>query len=473
MLRIVLILVLVAVLALAGWFFLARDNSAEPVVEATGTVAVMATPTVDPVVGAVLQFRPPGAPPATQQRGTTGIIGSGPSGPVMTPAADRTVAAYYTQASYKIATLMAMVSTRQAGAAPTVKPRAGSASRSGSASRASTTPRDVWLGTYYSGVKTSGTAVMVRRDGVIDMNWGGGAPAPGLPADGFAIKWQRLFTGDGGMYRLRAVTDDGFQVKLDGKVILNSWTEGAKDQSVDFGMAKRDHEIQIEYFENRGDARAKVWIERPSDPKFAEWKAEYYNNTSDLSGSPALTRNEKAPKITFGTKGPDPAINPGWFSARFTREIDFDKGTYEFQAKADDGVRVWVDGDLLINEWHGSDGKTVYEEIQTLNGEKDVRVEYYNSFDKGSLTVTWKKLTTDGDDATPRGTATLVLPTLTPTTISSPTVTRTPSRTAGPPSPSPSPTPVPSATDTEVPTAVPTDTETPMPTETETPTPTP
>jgi hypothetical protein len=334
----------------------------------------------------------------------------------------------------------------------------------------------VWLGSYFPGVKASGKAVMVRRDANIDMNWGGGAPAPGLPADSFSIKWQRLFTGDGGVYRIRAVTDDGVRVKLDGKIILNAFADGPKDTSVDFGMARRDHEITVEYFENRGDARARVWIERPSDPQFTDWKAEYYNNIT-LSGSPALTRNETSPKISFGNKGPDKSIDGGYFSARLTKRVEFKRGDYEFTVKADDGIRVWVDGNRIIDEWHGSDGKETYTEIETLNGKKDVRIEYYNSFDKGSFSVSWKLVKGTGDSGAthtpgPTDTGTPAPPSATvpsPTTAPTRTATLTP-----PPSDTPTATEVDTPTPTETP-EPPTDTpepptDTPEP-PTDTPTP--
>ena len=37
---------------------------------------------------------------------------------------------------------------------------------------------------------------------------------------------------------------------------------------------------------------------------------------------------------------------------RWTRTLYFHAGTYEFKATADDGVELYVDGVLIINQWH-------------------------------------------------------------------------------------------------------------------------
>ncbi|MEZ4638095.1 MAG: PA14 domain-containing protein [Caldilineaceae bacterium] len=50
---------------------------------------------------------------------------------------------------------------------------------------------------------------------------------------------------------------------------------------------------------------------------------------------------------------PVPGLVPvDQFSARFERTLNVTGGIYRFSVQADDGVRVWVGGELVIDEWH-------------------------------------------------------------------------------------------------------------------------
>lgn len=106
------------------------------------------------------------------------------------------------------------------------------------------------------------------------------------------------------------------------------------------------------------------------------WRATYFNNVQ-LEGSPALVADVANLNLNWGTSRPDPAITTDFFSARFERTIYFNPGFYRFIAATDDGIRVWLDGVLLFNEWHGASGQ-VYIIGRNLSGNHAVRVEYYN-----------------------------------------------------------------------------------------------
>ncbi|MCB0214974.1 MAG: SH3 domain-containing protein, partial [Anaerolineae bacterium] len=58
-----------------------------------------------------------------------------------------------------------------------------------------------------------------------------------------------------------------------------------------------------------------------------DWRGEYYNNPN-LSDSPTLVRNDGSVNFNWGTSSPDPAIPADNFSARWTRNLHFDEGTY-------------------------------------------------------------------------------------------------------------------------------------------------
>ena len=83
-----------------------------------------------------------------------------------------------------------------------------------------------------------------------------------------------------------------------------------------------------------------------SDPY---WQASYWNNIS-LSGTPA--REETVAHINFdwGYGSPHPTVATEGFSARWKRYIEVEAGAYRFSATGDDGIRVYVDDRLIINE---------------------------------------------------------------------------------------------------------------------------
>jgi parallel beta-helix repeat protein len=78
--------------------------------------------------------------------------------------------------------------------------------------------------------------------------------------------------------------------------------------------------------------------------------AEYFD-TPDLTGNP-LTRIDTAVNFDWGQGSPLPGIAPGTYSVRWSGQVlAFVSGTYTFYTTADDGVRLWVNGQLLINNW--------------------------------------------------------------------------------------------------------------------------
>ena len=97
---------------------------------------------------------------------------------------------------------------------------------------------------------------------------------------------------------------------------------------------------------------------------YPDWKGEYWNNTT-LSGSPVLTRNDTSINFEWGASGPGGAVPVDGFSARWTRSKSFDAGTYRFYTRTDDGVRVWIDGVLVIDKWI-TQGSTQYYVDRTM-----------------------------------------------------------------------------------------------------------
>lgn len=124
----------------------------------------------------------------------------------------------------------------------------------------------------------------------------------------------------------------------------------------------------------------------PPCPMITSWKGEYWNNRS-FSGSPSLCRNDVNLDFNWGTGGPGSGIPNDNFSARWTRTMYFNQGTYRFRLAGDDGIRLWIDGNLVIDQWKDQ-GHTEYPVERTLSaGNHEFKVEYYENGGDASVSL--------------------------------------------------------------------------------------
>jgi hypothetical protein len=79
------------------------------------------------------------------------------------------------------------------------------------------------LGTYYAST-TFDTPRVVRLDSVIDFNWHQGAPATGVPRDGFSVRWiGEVEAPASGLFTFHVRSDDGARLWVDGHRVVDDW----------------------------------------------------------------------------------------------------------------------------------------------------------------------------------------------------------------------------------------------------------
>ena len=254
---------------------------------------------------------------------------------------------------------------------------------------------DAWRGEYFTGRELQGAPVLVRNDTDLNFAWGNGAPSAVLPADGFSARWTRTLTFSGGTYRFYARSDDGVRAWLDGQLIIDQWRDGGSttffaERSLGSGL----HTLRVEYYENTGSASLQFWWERLAD--FPQWQGEYYPNAT-LSGDPSVVRNDLAVDFNWGRGTPVGGLPADNFSVRWTRTLSFDEGMYRLHALVDDGVRVYVDGNLVIDEWRDGSRREVTGDYRPGSGDHNVRIEYYAAGANASIHVWWERITTYPD----------------------------------------------------------------------------
>ena len=104
----------------------------------------------------------------------------------------------------------------------------------------------------------------------------------------------------------------------------------------------------------------------------------YYNNL-DATGTPVY-RVDSTVNFNWGTQGsPAPGISGTNWSASWQGQVLADyTGTYTFYGTADDGVRVWVNGQLLCDGWNCQAATTYSGTIDLQAGQSySIRMDYF------------------------------------------------------------------------------------------------
>jgi len=122
-----------------------------------------------------------------------------------------------------------------------------------------------------------------------------------------------------------------------------------------------------------------------SDPA---WHGEYWNN-KNLSGSPIMSREDTNINFDWGGGSPGGGVPADRFSVRWTRYIDVTPGTYTFSITSDDGIRVWIDGVLLLDEWYDHAVQTSTFTRYLGEGHHLIQVEYYENGGQAVAKVSW------------------------------------------------------------------------------------
>ncbi len=116
--------------------------------------------------------------------------------------------------------------------------------------------------------------------------------------------------------------------------------------------------------------------------------AQYFHN-SDFTGL-AETRVENI-SHNWGTGSPAAGVDADSFSIRWTGQVaPAYSETYTFQALSDEGVRVWVDGQLIIDDWTPHIRRYQQGTIALQAGQLyDIRVDYFEGTGAAQVELSW------------------------------------------------------------------------------------
>jgi len=113
------------------------------------------------------------------------------------------------------------------------------------------------------------------------------------------------------------------------------------------------------------------------------WIGEYFANR-DFAGPPAFVRQDNAIAFDWGTWGPGGGMPASNFTVKWTQTAWLNAGNYRFFATTDDGVRIYVDDQLVVDAWRVGPALSVFNDIYLGAGWHTIRVEY---FQEGGVAV--------------------------------------------------------------------------------------
>ncbi|MEO7715440.1 MAG: PA14 domain-containing protein [Capsulimonas sp.] len=130
---------------------------------------------------------------------------------------------------------------------------------------------------------------------------------------------------------------------------------------------------------------------------------QYYNDPPDsvyplvnpFKGTPVLSRVDPTVDFDWGNNSPNPIVNPDHFSAVWTGSVVAPYTDYfTFMTFTDDGVRLWVNGELITDQWVNQGASEIDSNfIELQGGQKyDIRMEYYEDGGSAAAHLGWYSL---------------------------------------------------------------------------------
>lgn len=130
--------------------------------------------------------------------------------------------------------------------------------------------------------------------------------------------------------------------------------------------------------------------QEPGNPTPHGVHAEYYRGTH--FGEKILSRAEPQINYQWANQTWAPEIDELNFSAKWHGKLHPPvSGTYRLIMRVDDGIRLWLGGKLLVDEWHSQSVTTYTRQVKLkAGGPYDLKIEYFNHHGPGAMQLFWE-----------------------------------------------------------------------------------
>ncbi|MEO5916906.1 MAG: DUF1800 family protein [Luteolibacter sp.] len=274
---------------------------------------------------------------------------------------------------------------------------------------------------------------VVRLTPLIDSTWLYGSPNGNnyVNVDNYSAVWDGMLSPPStGNYLFRLDADDKAQVSIDlndgngyQEILQNGWTSPATGGykisapiALQIPATQADrYPIRVKFVETTGSAKCKFqW--QPSGQAFANipsaniwvdkvatipgtttntWTATYYNNPTFTIPEARIQleqagTNEGNGAGDWGTGSPDPMVFHNNFSSRWAGQVlpQYTE-TYFFVVKANQGAKLWVNNQLIIDKWADATSDQTGSISLQAGVLYDIKLEHYETTGSCEAHLSW------------------------------------------------------------------------------------
>jgi GH43 family beta-xylosidase len=251
------------------------------------------------------------------------------------------------------------------------------------------------------------TGLAGTQNEAVSHNWGTGSPGFGIAADNFSVRWTGQVEAQFSQsYTFRLLSDAGVRFWVNGQLLVDNWTAHTvrTDVATMTLQAGQRYDIRVDYFEDSGPAQIDLSWSSASQPLQTVPAARLYDSPAGLLGTyrdsvgGGLSRVDAGVDFNWGSASPGPGIAANGFTVNWTGQIRADFGdTYTFSTISDEGVRLRIGDELVIDDWSAHTAKEDLG-VKWLEPGKwyDFRLEYYDATGAAQIQLRWSSLRQTG-----------------------------------------------------------------------------
>ncbi len=257
---------------------------------------------------------------------------------------------------------------------------------------------------YFAGINFE-RAELTRIDSHVDRIWINDAPVQELLPDNYSVRWTGWLKAPvPGDYTMAVISDDGVRLWIDGRLVIDDWNGHLPTRNeAPLRLDEMPHELRLEYHEVNLVALCSLRWRRAGDPFEIPIPREclFVNRKSAMNTTvPAAAALPSAPGLQWQMfEGTDIGGTPTrterchlidflWGYDRPRQDCFYrwsgklkppQPGKYSLRIISDDGARVWIDGKLVIDQWHVQIPIRAPATVELLGPLHGLQVDYFNS----------------------------------------------------------------------------------------------
>jgi hypothetical protein len=176
---------------------------------------------------------------------------------------------------------------------------------------------------------------------------------------------------------------------------VNDATEGAMssvDPVYDPGplQSGATYYWRVDEFDGTTAHKGDVWSFSTVPDGQGGLKADYFTGEFFLFGDPVVSRVDPQIDFNWNDAPPDPLVNRELFSVRWKGEISVPAdATYTFITNSNDGSRIFVNDQLVVDDWGTHGARDAAGDIDLVAGDYSFAVEYMQDGGDATINVSW------------------------------------------------------------------------------------